>query len=85
MKNWEKLFAFKQKLGKKAKDQLTTAEVWKEAKKYKDIKTTHGEKDTLKILNKIVKKDDVIALVSSGPMFGLTDSVPKLMDKNFPK
>jgi UDP-N-acetylmuramate: L-alanyl-gamma-D-glutamyl-meso-diaminopimelate ligase len=71
--------------GKKAKDQLTTKEVWKKAKKYKEINTARDEKETLQILQKKTRKDDVIALVSSGPMFGLINSVPKLMEKNFPK
>lgn len=67
--------------GKKAKDQLTTTEVWREAKKYKKVHTAHGEKETLKILQKIVKQGDVIALVSSGLMFGLTSSIPKFIDE----
>jgi UDP-N-acetylmuramate: L-alanyl-gamma-D-glutamyl-meso-diaminopimelate ligase len=71
--------------GKKAPDQLNTSEVWKEAKKYKKIYTTRGEKETLEILKKLIKKDDIIALISSGPMFGLTSSVPKLIEKMFPK
>ena len=70
--------------GKKAKDQLTTAEVWQEAKKHKDIHIARDEKEGLMILKKITRKDDVIALVSSGLLFGLTDSVPKLMEKMFP-
>ncbi len=68
--------------GKKAKDQLTSAEVWREAKKYKNIYTVNKEKEALRVIKKIIKKSDVVALVSSGPMFGLTLSVPKLIDKN---
>ena len=71
--------------GKVAKDQLTTAEVWREVKKYKNIYTINKEKEGLRILKKITRKDDVVALVSSGLLFGLTDSVPKLMEKMFPK
>lgn len=67
--------------GKKAKDQLTSAEVWREAKKYKNIHIAHNEKEALQILRKIISKNDVIALVSSGPIFGLTYSVPKLFAK----
>ncbi len=71
--------------GKKEKDQLTSMEIWREAKKYKKIHTARGEREALQILQKIVKEGDVVALVSSGPMFGLTDSAPKLMEKKFPK
>ncbi len=71
--------------GKKAKDQLTTGEVWREAKKYAKIRTVRSEKETLQILRQIVKKNDVIALVSSGPMFGLTESVPKLINRKLAK
>ena len=71
--------------GKKAKDQLTSREVWREAKKYTDIYIAHNEKEALQIIKKIVKRNDVIALVSSGPLFGLIDSIPKLMEKMFPK
>ena len=70
--------------GKKAKDQLTSAEIWREVKKYKNIHTVNNEKEGLKILEKIVRKDDVIALVSSGLLFGLTNSAPKLIEKKFP-
>lgn len=67
--------------GKVAKDQLDSKEVWTEAKKYKDIHIAHDEKEVLQILKKLVKKNDVIALVSSGSLFGLTKSVPKLFGK----
>ncbi|KKQ06797.1 MAG: UDP-N-acetylmuramate:L-alanyl-gamma-D-glutamyl-meso-diaminopimelate ligase [Parcubacteria group bacterium GW2011_GWB1_36_5] len=70
--------------GKKAKNQLTSTEVWKEAKKYAKIHTALGEKEALQILSKITKENDVVALVSSGSLFGLNNSVPKLMEKKFP-
>jgi|SRR3989344_681778 len=71
--------------GERAKDQLTTIEVWREAKKYKNIHTAHNEKEALEILKKLIQKNDVIALVSSGFMFGLVDSVPKLAEKIYQK
>ena len=71
--------------GKKAKDQLTSTEIWKEAKKYANIRAIHGEKETLQALKETIQEGDVIALISSGPMFGLTKSVPKLMEKMFSK
>jgi len=69
--------------GKVAKDQLTSKEIWQEAKKYKDIHIARNEKEGLQILQKIIKKGDVVALVSSGSLFGLTYSVPKLIEKIF--
>ena len=42
--------------GKGAKDQLSTSEVWREAKKYKNIHTVRNEKEGLNIIKKIVKK-----------------------------
>ncbi len=71
--------------GKKAKDQLNSIEIWQEAKKYKNIHTIDNEKEGLKIIQKLIKRDDVVALVSSGSLFGLNNSVPKLMEKMFPK
>lgn len=71
--------------GQKAKTQLETEEIWTEAKKYKNIHTAQGEEEALRILETIANKDTVIALVSSGPLFGLKESVPKLMDRKFPK
>lgn len=71
--------------GKVAKDQLTTTEVWSEAKKYKDIHTIQNEKEGLDIIKKIAKSGDVVALVSSGLLLGLSKSVPKLLDKKFSK
>ncbi|MCE9549146.1 hypothetical protein K8Q98_01985 [Candidatus Nomurabacteria bacterium] len=67
--------------GKKAQGQLSSEDIWVEAKKHFPIHITKGEKETLKTLKKIVKKNDVIALVSSGSLFGLTKSVPKLFNK----
>jgi UDP-N-acetylmuramate: L-alanyl-gamma-D-glutamyl-meso-diaminopimelate ligase len=64
--------------GKKAPGQITTAEIWTEARKHFPIRTSRNEKETLKLLKKTVKSGDVIALISSGPMFGLAESVPKL-------
>lgn len=69
--------------GKKAKDQLTSTEIWKEAKKYKKIHIAHDGKEALQIIKKIIQKNDVIALVSSGPLFGLNKSIPKLVEKLF--
>jgi UDP-N-acetylmuramate: L-alanyl-gamma-D-glutamyl-meso-diaminopimelate ligase len=64
--------------GKKDADQLDTPEIWAEAKKHFPIQTASTENEALQLLKKIVKKSDIIAFVSSGPMLGLTKSIPKL-------
>ncbi len=40
------------------------------------------EKEALALLKKIVKKGDVLALISSGSLLGLSKSVPKALEKN---
>ena len=41
--------------------------------------------EALAILKKILHKDDLVALVTSGSLFGLTTSIPNLVSKYFPK
>ena len=65
--------------------QLNFSEIIKEVKMNNE--RVHGAKDAkevLTLLKKIVKKEDIIVLVSSGSLLGLTDSVPKLVEKMFP-
>jgi len=72
--------------GAKTHVQLTFPEIIKEVKK--NNTNTYGAKnakEVLALLKKIIRKDDIIALVSSGSLFGLAVSVPKLMEKMFPK
>jgi UDP-N-acetylmuramate: L-alanyl-gamma-D-glutamyl-meso-diaminopimelate ligase len=65
--------------------QMTFSEIIKEVKKNnKNVYSTLNEKEALKLIEKITKKDNLIVLVSSGSLFGLTKSVPKLMEKMFP-
>jgi UDP-N-acetylmuramate: L-alanyl-gamma-D-glutamyl-meso-diaminopimelate ligase len=71
--------------GKPGPGEIGTAEIWREAKKHFPVRTARGEKEALKILKKIVRKGDVVALISSGPMFGLTESVPKIFAKKLSK
>jgi UDP-N-acetylmuramate: L-alanyl-gamma-D-glutamyl-meso-diaminopimelate ligase len=72
--------------GKETHNQMTFSEIIKEVKKNKkQTFAAHNEKETLNLLKKIVKKDDIIVLVSSGSLLGLTSSIPKLMEKIFPK
>jgi len=65
---------------------MTSAQILKEVKKHHQ-KTYFAktEKEALSILKKIVRSDHIIALVSSGSLLGLSKSVPKLMEKMFPK
>ncbi|MCF7834107.1 MAG: hypothetical protein K9L98_01990 [Candidatus Pacebacteria bacterium] len=66
--------------------QMSFQEIVTEIKKYKkEVYAGKNEKEVLSVLNKIVKKDDIIALISSGPLLGLTKSVPNLMETKFPK
>lgn len=72
--------------GKNTHQQMTFQEITKEVKKAnKKVYALKSEEDTLNMLKKITKKDDLIVLVSSGSLLGLTISVPKLMEKLFPK
>ena len=67
-------------------NQMTSEQILKIIKKHhKKTYFAKTEKETLKILKKITKEDDVIALVSSGSLLGLSKSVPKLMEKIFSK
>ena len=72
--------------GANTHDQMTFSEIVKEVKKKnKNTYGTQSEKETLDILKRITKKDSIIVLVSSGSLLGLTLSVPRLMEKIFPK
>jgi UDP-N-acetylmuramate: L-alanyl-gamma-D-glutamyl-meso-diaminopimelate ligase len=67
-------------------NQMNFAEIIEEARKnHTDILEAKNEKSALALLKKIVKKDDIVVLISSGSLLGLTISVPKLMEKMFPK
>ncbi len=43
------------------------------------------EKQALEILKTILKPEDLVALITSGSLFGLTASIPTLVEKMFPK
>lgn len=64
--------------GKNTHDQLTFDEIYKEIKKHVSVQKATTEKEALAIIKKITKKGDLIALVSSGSLLGLTKSIPKL-------
>jgi len=66
--------------------QLSFEEIIKEVKKKnKNVYSAENEKKALAIIKKITKKDSIIVLSSSGSLLGLTKSIPKLMEKIFPK
>ena len=46
---------------------------------------TESEKEVLVLLKNKVRKNDIIVLISSGSLYGLTASVPRLMEKMFPR
>jgi UDP-N-acetylmuramate: L-alanyl-gamma-D-glutamyl-meso-diaminopimelate ligase len=65
--------------GKNTHDQLTFNEIFNEVKKHVSAHKAGTEKKALHILKKIVKKNDIVALVSSGSLLGLSKSVPKML------
>jgi len=74
------------KHGKNTHDQMSFQQILKEVKKnHPKVHRANNEKETLALLKKIIKNGDIIALVSSGSLLGLSESVPKLMEKMFPK
>ena len=67
-------------------NQMTFQEIIKEVKKHnKKIYKTESEKEVLVLLKNKARKNDIIVLISSGSLYGLTASVPRLMEKMFPK
>lgn len=70
----------------KGPNQMSLDEIVKEIKKNKsDVFKAESEKEALAILKKILNKNDIVALVSSGSLLGLVKSLPKLVEKKFPK
>lgn len=69
--------------GKNTHDQLTFNEIYNEVKKYVSARQATTEKEALAIVRKIIKKGDLVVLVSSGSLLGLAESVPRLMERLF--
>lgn len=66
--------------------QLSFEEIKKEIKKNNEnVYSAENKKKALAIIKRITKKDSIIVLSSSGSLLGLTKSVPKLIEKMFPK
>lgn len=58
--------------------QLSFDEIFKAIKKQLPVQQAATEKEALKVVKQITKKGDIIVLVSSGSLLGLTQSIPKL-------
>ncbi len=66
----------------KAPNQMTFEEIVTEVKKHnQQVYTAATEKEALAVIKKITKKDDIIALISSGSLLGLSKSIPKMFEK----
>lgn len=57
----------------------------KEHKGKNNVYAPKDEKEALEILKNLLHKDDLVALITSGSLFGLTASIPTLVEKMFPK
>lgn len=72
--------------GKASHNQMDFVEIISTVQKnHKDVSSAETEKEALAILKQKLKKDDIVVLVTSGSILGLTTSTPKLVEKNFPK
>ncbi len=72
--------------GKDIHEQASLEEILKQVKQSKN--NAHGvenKKETIKILEKIVKSDDIIILMSSGELGGLIEEIPIWAEQKFPK
>ncbi|MCE9585027.1 hypothetical protein K8Q94_00140 [Candidatus Nomurabacteria bacterium] len=69
--------------GANTHNQLSYDEIFNEIKKYNSVHKAQTEKEALNLIRKITTKENIIVLVSSGSLFGLTESVPKLIKKLF--
>ena len=67
--------------GKDTHNQLSFDEIYKEVKKRVPVHKATTEKEALIILKKIVKQGDIVALVSSGSLLGLSKSVPRMFSE----
>ena len=66
--------------------QMNQQDIGQIVKEYKkEVYEIKNEEEALAVLEKILKKDDLVILVSSGSLFGLTTSIPRLAEKMFPK
>lgn len=69
--------------GASTHDQLSFDEIYNEIKNRVPAHKAETEKEALTILKKKLKKNDILALVSSGSLLGLSVSAPKLAERLF--
>lgn len=71
--------------GANTHEQLSQAEiVARVGKNGTDARAIHGEQDGLTILEKELTENDVVLLLTSGDLGGLTQSIPRLAEQRFP-
>jgi UDP-N-acetylmuramate: L-alanyl-gamma-D-glutamyl-meso-diaminopimelate ligase len=72
--------------GKATHQQMSFLDIIKEVKKNKaSTYPAQNEQEVLELLKNITTKDNIIVLMSSGSLLGLTRSVPKMIEKMFKK
>ncbi len=72
--------------GVKTHNQLSFQEIVKLTKEnHKKVFAKKGEKEVLDLIPKITKIDSLYVLITSGSLFGLTQSLPAQMEKLFPR
>lgn len=72
--------------GKNEHEQIGLEEIIERARKSKEkVYGVKNKKEALEKLEEIVKKDDLIILMSSGDMQGLIEEIPLWAEKKFPK
>ncbi len=72
--------------GKDTHKQVSLEEILKQVKKTKtNAYSVRNKNEAIKILEKIVKSDDIIILMSSGELGGLIEKIPSWAEKKFPK
>ena len=71
--------------GAKTHTQLSQEEIIERVRKSGiDARAIHGEQDGLTILEKELTKNDVVLLLTSGNLGSLTQSIPRLVEQQFP-
>jgi len=71
--------------GKDTHEQASLKEILEQVKKVKpNVYGVKNKKETMEILEKIVKSDDLIILMSSGELGGLIEEIPSWAEKKFP-
>ncbi len=73
--------------GANTHNQMSQEDIVKIVKEHKgeNVYAPKDEGEALEILKNTLKLGDLIALVTSGSLFGLTESIPNLVSKYFPK